>query len=275
MIRKIISGGQTGADRAALDAAIKLEIPHGGWMPKGRKAEDGDIPEKYQLQEMPTASYPKRTENNVLHSEATLILTHGQLTGGSKLTSEYAAQHGRKWLHIDLEKMPAFKAVRVINDWLVTHDIEILNVAGSSAGKDNKIYSKTFQILTAVYRLNLSSGLKPLYRRPAPVGIKLERPSGKHPKTVAEAVARLISLMPLKDRATLANMTAEEMVALDVSLGSYIRNSFGIWSENEHLLISCRAVSRNPSLSAKEASAVIIKKLWETLKKTHKLRVIK
>lgn len=83
MIKKIISGGQTGADRAALDAAIKLEIPHGGWVPKGRKAEDGVIPEKYQLQEMPTAKYPERTENNVLHSDATLILTHGPLARGS------------------------------------------------------------------------------------------------------------------------------------------------------------------------------------------------
>jgi hypothetical protein len=275
MIRKIISGGQTGADRAALDAAIKLEIPHGGWVPKWRKAEDGVIPEKYQLQEMPTASYPKRTEKNVLYSDATLILTHGQLTGGSRLTSEYATQHSREWLHIDLGKTPSFKAVRQINDWLITQNIEILNVAGSSAGKDSKIYAKTFQILTAVYHLNLSNKLNPPHRQRAPVGIKLERSSGKHPKTVADAVARLIFLMPLKDKTTLANMTAEEKDALDESLGSYIRNRFDIWSENEKLLNSCRTVSRNPSLSAKAASAVIIKELWETLKKTHKLRVIK
>jgi hypothetical protein len=62
MIKKIISGGQTGADRAALDVAIKLNIPHGGWIPKGRKTEDGTLPEKYQLKEMPTSSYPARTD---------------------------------------------------------------------------------------------------------------------------------------------------------------------------------------------------------------------
>jgi len=80
MLTKIISGGQTGADRAALDAAIDLGIPHGGWIPKGRNAEDGTLPDKYQLQEMPTASYPKRTEQNVIDSDGTLILSHGNLT---------------------------------------------------------------------------------------------------------------------------------------------------------------------------------------------------
>ena len=87
MLTKIISGGQTGADRAALDVAIELDIPHGGWIPKGKKTEAGVIPDKYQLKEMPTASYPKRTEQNVIDSDGTLILTHGKLTGGSALTA--------------------------------------------------------------------------------------------------------------------------------------------------------------------------------------------
>jgi len=86
MLQKIISGGQTGADRAALDFAIGFDIPHGGWIPKGRKTEDGVLPDKYKLKEMPTASYPKRTEKNVLDSDGTLILSHGKLTGGSALT---------------------------------------------------------------------------------------------------------------------------------------------------------------------------------------------
>ena len=77
MIRKIISGGQTGADRAALDVAIKFNIPHGGWIPKGRKAEDGRLPDRYQLQEMPTPSYPERTEQNVIDSDGTLIFSRG------------------------------------------------------------------------------------------------------------------------------------------------------------------------------------------------------
>ena len=80
---KIISGGQTGADRAALDVALKFGIPHAGWIPKGRKAEDGPLPEKYQLQEMPTDSYEARTEKNVPDSDGTLIIARGRPTGGS------------------------------------------------------------------------------------------------------------------------------------------------------------------------------------------------
>ena len=83
MITKIISGGQTGADRAALDVAMAHGIPHGGWIPKGRKTEGGPLPTKYQLQEMPTNSYPERTEKNVVDSDGTLIISHGELTGGS------------------------------------------------------------------------------------------------------------------------------------------------------------------------------------------------
>ena len=84
MIKRIISGGQTGAGRAALDFAIKMDLPHGGWVPKGRKSEDGPIPARYHLTEMPTKSYPKRTEQNVVDSDGTLIVSHGKLKGGSQ-----------------------------------------------------------------------------------------------------------------------------------------------------------------------------------------------
>jgi hypothetical protein len=80
LLKKIISAGQTGADRAALDVAIKLHIPHGGWVPKGRIAADGQLPEKYELQGMPTDSNPARTEQNVIDSDGTLIISHGALT---------------------------------------------------------------------------------------------------------------------------------------------------------------------------------------------------
>jgi hypothetical protein len=80
MIQKIISGGQTCADRAALDFAICHNIPYGGWVPKGRKTDDGTLPEQYNLQEMPTGQYSKRTEKNVLDSDGTLIVSRGLLS---------------------------------------------------------------------------------------------------------------------------------------------------------------------------------------------------
>ena len=100
IITKIISGGQTGTDQAALDFAIKHNILHGCWIQKGRKTEAGFLPEKYQLQKMPTTSYPKRTEQNILDSDGTLIFSRGTLTGGSALTHKLAKQHNRPWLHV-------------------------------------------------------------------------------------------------------------------------------------------------------------------------------
>ena len=102
MISKIISGGQTGADRAALDVAIKLSIPHGGWIPKGRKTEDGTLPDKYKLKEMTTASYPKRTEQNVIDSDGTLIIARGQLTGGSDYNLKMTLISGYVWTLVAL-----------------------------------------------------------------------------------------------------------------------------------------------------------------------------
>ena len=110
MLKKIISGGQTGADQAALDAAIKYNFPHGGWITKGRKTEDGRLPDNYKLEEMPTDSYPKRTEQNIIDSKGTVIISHGKLTGGSKLTQGLANKHNRPCLHIDLNETPAFIA---------------------------------------------------------------------------------------------------------------------------------------------------------------------
>src|SRR3954470_16119485 len=90
VVRKIISGGQTGADRAALDAALALGIPHGGWVPKGRWAEDGPLDPRYTVQETPTAVVSVRTAWNVRDSDATLIISHSKLSGGSALTRRLA-----------------------------------------------------------------------------------------------------------------------------------------------------------------------------------------
>lgn len=147
---KIISGGQTGADRAALDFAIKHNIPYGGWLPKGRKIEDGTLPEKYQLKEMPTGEYSKRTEQNILDSDGTLIVSHEYLTGGSALTEFLAEKHKKPCLHIDLNKLKQKDAALIIGKWLQTNKIEVLNVAGPRAGKDPKIYQATLELLEAV-----------------------------------------------------------------------------------------------------------------------------
>jgi hypothetical protein len=103
-IQKIVSGGQTGADRAALDYAIAIGIPHGGWCPKGRKAEDGLIGPGYALAETPRADYLQRTEWNVRDTDGTVIFTvAAKLTGGSKRTAEFAARHSKPVIHLSQE----------------------------------------------------------------------------------------------------------------------------------------------------------------------------
>ncbi|BBO86726.1 hypothetical protein DSCO28_72920 (plasmid) [Desulfosarcina ovata subsp. sediminis] len=149
-LKKIISGGQTGADQGALDAAIALNIPHGGWIPKGRKTEAGPLPPQYQLQEMPTASYPARTEKNVLDSDGTVIITYGSLAGGSALTRKLARQHGRSCLHIDLYANSIPEAAKAIRKWIGENDISVLNVAGSRESKRPGIQDITHQIIVDV-----------------------------------------------------------------------------------------------------------------------------
>ena len=152
MVNKIISGGQTGADRAALDVAIKLGIPHGGWIARGRLTENGMLNDKYQLKEMETSSYNKRTEQNVKDSDGTLIISHGKLTGGSDYTRDMVLRYKRPWLHINLNKIESTQAMRQIRSWLAEHEIKVLNVAGPRASKDPAIYQSTFDILEIVLR---------------------------------------------------------------------------------------------------------------------------
>lgn len=154
MIKKIISGGQTGADRAALDVAIKLGIPYGGWIPKGRLAENGPIPARYKLQEMPTDSYAARTEQNVADSDGTLIIARGKLSGGSDYTREMALKHKKQLLYVDLNLHEPMDAASLIASWIKLQRIEILNVAGPRTTKDPSIYrdvltivEKTLQII--------------------------------------------------------------------------------------------------------------------------------
>jgi hypothetical protein len=126
-LEKVVSGGQTGVDRGALDAAIAFGIPHGGWCPKGRIAEDGIIPQRYKLKEMESGDYPARTEQNVVDSDATLILYHEQLNGGTELTYRLTRKHDKPCKLIDLT---GHVGVADVKKWLVQNNVRVLNVAG-------------------------------------------------------------------------------------------------------------------------------------------------
>ena len=145
---KIISGGQTGVDRGALDAAIALGIPHGGWCPLGRLAEDGRIPDHYDLSETESPEYSVRTEQNVIHSDATLILCRGRPSGGTEMTLRLAERHGRPHLVLDLDQSPQPDELR---RWLREHHVEVLNIAGPRESQSPGIAAQANQLVTKAF----------------------------------------------------------------------------------------------------------------------------
>lgn len=145
VIKKIISGGQTGVDRAALDVARDLRIECGGWCPKGRRAEDGRIPDEYPLRETDSSVYAERTEKNVIDSDGTLILTVGPLAGGTAYTVGCAQRHGKPYHVVDLLRTADPSSAR---RWLESRPIAVLNVAGPRHSESPQGYTLAYQFLT-------------------------------------------------------------------------------------------------------------------------------
>jgi hypothetical protein len=144
LLERIVSGGQTGADRAALDWAIAREIDHGGWCPRGRRSEDGRIGSRYALQETPSHDYQQRTRWNVRDSDGTLIVSRSaELSGGSAYTARCAERLGRPWLHVH----PGADNAESIRSFLRWHRIRTLNVAGPRVTTDPGIYEYVLAVL--------------------------------------------------------------------------------------------------------------------------------
>ncbi|MBF0146255.1 MAG: putative molybdenum carrier protein [Magnetococcales bacterium] len=148
MVVKIVSGGQTGVDRAALDFAMAKGIEAGGWCPKGRRAEDGTIPQEYPLMETHREDYPYRTILNVIDSDGTLILFTGRLRGGSALTLRCAQKHQVPCMSVDLRQEYRLEEVK---QWIERNGIEILNVAGPRESENRGIHDAAMQFFMQLW----------------------------------------------------------------------------------------------------------------------------
>lgn len=148
-LTKIVTGGQTGVDRGALDAAIACNVPHGGWCPKNRQAEDGKIAERYQLTEMKSGDYASRTEQNVIDSDGTLILYTPPISGGTLLTQVKAKAWNKPLLRQRLDQPIDYQRIVA---WIAEHRIRILNIAGPRGSSAPGLQELTCQVVANLLR---------------------------------------------------------------------------------------------------------------------------
>ncbi len=149
MVSKIISGGQTGVDRAALDVAMHLGIDHGGWCPKGRLAEDGKIHEKYKLKETSSSIYQQRTRMNVQDSDITLIIIKNKKWGsGTAFTKEICTKLNKKYAVLDVDEVTRPERIK---NWLALQNAHVVNVAGNRESTSPGIYQASFELLIALF----------------------------------------------------------------------------------------------------------------------------
>ena len=145
----IVSGGQTGVDRAALDVAIALGIAHGGWCPAGRLAEDGSVPSRYELRETDSSEYPVRTEQNVIDSDATLILYEGNIKGGTLLTRRICRRLGKDHLTVAIDN----GRPETVRQWLARTRPATLNVAGPRESTCPGIFERSMAFMLAALQV--------------------------------------------------------------------------------------------------------------------------
>ena len=152
MLKMIISGGNPGVEIAALDAAIRLDIPHAGWCYRDRKTDGGVLAEHYNVKEIDYPSYFERLEKNIIDSEGTVVLTYGQLALGNKAVKDLAAQHNKPLLDVNLGKHSLDNTVSLIRDWMANHGINTIYFTGSKTGLDRntKIYDEVIQIIRGI-----------------------------------------------------------------------------------------------------------------------------
>jgi hypothetical protein len=144
---KIISGGQTGVDRAALDVALKHGIECGGWCPAGRLDESGKIPDRYPMQELQTGGFSERTLQNVKDSDGTVIIYPGVLAGGTEQTVRFCVELNRPHQLIDASKISKEDAASLITDFVRAKQIGTLNVAGPRQSEWREGYDYAFRVL--------------------------------------------------------------------------------------------------------------------------------
>jgi hypothetical protein len=271
-LNKIVSGGQTGADRAALDTAIKFNVPHGGWITKGRKTESGPLPGFYNLKEMDTRDYPARTRQNIIDSDGTVIIARGPLSGGSALTYAFALKADRWVCKINLLEQDIFEAALTLHAFIVEQDIRVLNVAGPRASHDPEIYYDVKAIVSAVLYLDFLETEERVWSTEQMIDTGFDFP--KSITSMDQATQALEQSLTLRGKTIIARSEAHQMADIYFTLLEYVQLSLNLVDKNSDLF---KALSKGRDLrdyTPEDAVMELLKKLKIQLAENFQLRVV-
>ncbi len=270
MIRKIVSNGRIGVAIGALEAAVALDIPRGGWTLSGDDAVDRPLIENYHLQELSTRSLAKCVERNVRDSDGTLIITFSDdLPDDAMCARKSADKHHIPCLRINLARSGKFEAAQSIHEWLKDREIRIIHVVGAThQGRGKKAGKTTADLLEAVYYLGLIEN-----NMTSVSDISSSHPEAP-PTSVDDIVSRISTDMTLKDRVIMANLKESQLPLLEQTLGRYILTQLEHWQKMFGGAFS--PVGLEAGIKGnEEVCRRVIGKLWEKLRRTHRLRMVK
>lgn len=271
MIDKIIANGLSGAARTALDVAIKLGLDYGGWC----RTEDA-VAQRYHLNRISAASHQALVDKAVGAAHGSLYFVHGQPSSVDlERHKKTALKLNKPFLLMDLAKERGFSASRRVAGWINENQIRILHVDGDAADAQASVAESVAGILEATFFLammetGVTSPLQSIAQKK-----RFPQPVVPPPSTMAAALDHLERSLSLKDKATIANMAGEELVSLHFTLGDYINTHFDLFTTNSPLLADCRQNAGRKDLLPADAAAVIIRRLWQRLRDTCRIRIIK
>jgi len=272
LLNKIVSGGQTGADRAALDFAIKFNIPHGGWITKGRRTESGPLPGFYNLTEMDTRDYPSRTRQNIRDSDGTVIIARGPLTGGSALTHAVARKTGKWVCKIDLLEQDIFEAALLVHAFILEQGIRVLNVAGPRAGHDPDIYYDVKAVLTAVLYLDFLEAEDNTCQAGQMINPDFDFPESCI--NIKQAAQALEQSLTLRGKILIARSEAHQIADIYFTLLEHVQVSLKLDKINSRLFKSLARGKTLREYTPEDAVMTLIKYLKAGLSEKFQLRVV-
>ena len=266
MIERIVASGNAGVAAVALDVAIKLGLDHHGWC-----RDDDPVPDNYGLQRLRGASLGELVERAVAAAQGSVYFTGSEnVSFQLETTRKIVFRLNKPLLILNLSRETGFSASRRIAVWIAENRIRVLHVDGEGESTPARVAD----LLEATFFLTMMETAIPL----SPGSVMDQAPMGPQApaaQTVDAAVDHLEGTLSLKHRATIANMAAAELVSLHASLGEYINRKFDLFTADSRLLTDCRRRSGRWDLPPTDAAAVIIRSLWDRLRATCRIRIVK